>query len=116
LAKNSTDAGQLIERVAFDKKGAASDGLGGTTATWAEQFQRRAGFTHLRGGETVLAARLEGTHTIVIRVRSSTETRTVTTDWRARDVRTGTIYNIKDITPTEDRMFLDILAQSGVAA
>jgi SPP1 family predicted phage head-tail adaptor len=101
--------------VAFDKKGTASDGLGGTGGAWAEQFQRRAGFTHLRGGEKVLAARLEGTHTLVIRVRSSTGTRTVTTDWRVRDVRTGTAYNIRDITPTEDRMFLDILAQSGVA-
>lgn len=115
MPKNSTGAGQLIERVAFDKKGTALDGLGGTGAAWVEQFQCRAGYTHLRGGETVLAARLEGTHTIVIRVRSSTETRTITTDWRTRDVRTGKVYNVRDITPTEDRMFLDILAQSGVA-
>jgi SPP1 family predicted phage head-tail adaptor len=110
-----TGAGFLRERVAFDKKTTVDDGAGGKATTWVEQFQRRAGFTHLRGGETVLAARLEGTHTIVIRVRSSTETRTIATDWRVRDIRTGTAYNIRDITPTDDRAFLDILAQSGVA-
>ena len=115
MAKNSTGAGQLVERVAFEKKGAGSDGLGGSTTPWAEQFQCRAGYTHLRGGETVLAARLEGTHTVVIRIRSSSQSRTVSTDWRVKDVRTGKIYNIRDITPTDDRMFLDVLAQSGVA-
>jgi hypothetical protein len=40
----------------------------------------------------------------------------VTTDWRVRDVRTGTIYNIRDITPSDDRAFLDFLVQSGVAS
>ena len=115
MPKNSTGAGQLIERVAFDKKGTASDGLGGAGAAWVEQFRCQAGYTHLHGGETVLAARLEGTHTIVIRIRSSSQSRTVTTDWRVRDVRTDKMYNIRDITPTEDRMFLDVLAQSGVA-
>jgi SPP1 family predicted phage head-tail adaptor len=114
MPKNS-GAGQLYQRVAFDKETTGSDGYGGTVTGWAEQFQCRAGFTHLRGGESVMAARLEGTHSIVMRVRASTQTRAVTTDWRVRDARSGTIYNIRDITPSDDRAFLDVLVQSGVA-
>lgn len=115
MATKNSGAGQLYQRVAFEKKGTASDGYGGTVTGWAEQFQCRAGYTHLRGGESVMAARLEGTHSIVIRVRASSNTRVVTTDWRVRDARTGTIYNIRDITAGDDRAFLDVLVQSGVA-
>jgi SPP1 family predicted phage head-tail adaptor len=115
MPKNS-GAGQLYQRVAFDKEVPGSDGYGGTTNGWEEQFQCRAGYTHLRGGESVMAARLEGTHSIVIRIRASSNTRVVTTDWRVRDTRTDVIYNIRDITPSDDRAFLDILVQSGVAA
>lgn len=114
MPKNS-GAGQLYQRVAFDKEVSGSDGYGGTVTGWAEQFQCRAGYTHLRGGESVMAARLEGADSIVIRVRASSQTRAVTTDWRVKDVRTGTIYNIRDITPSDDRAFLDVLVQSGVA-
>lgn len=110
-----TGAGSLNQRVAFDKQGTGSDGAGGTTTAFAEQFTRWAGFTHLRGGEAVMAARLAGRHAMVVRVRRSPDTLQVNTDWRLRDVRTGDIYNIRDITPTDDRAFLDMLCESGVA-
>ncbi|OBQ72394.1 phage head closure protein [Mesorhizobium loti] len=109
-------AGDLVYRVAFDVKGMASDGAGGTTTAFSEQFQCRAGFVHLRGGESVQAARLQGQHPQIIRVRSSSLTRNVTTDWRIRDVRSGDVFNIRDITPGLDRQFIDFLCQKGVAA
>ena len=115
MTTTRTGAGALDQRVAFQKQGSASDAAGGTTTVFEEQFQVAAGFTHLRGGESVLAARLAGTHTQVVRVRSSSLTRTVTTDWRILDARRGTIFNIRDVTPTDDRMYLDFLCQSGVA-
>ena len=81
---------------------------------WERQFVRRAEYVHLRGGETVIAARLQGTHPQVVRVRAGSHTRTVTTDWRIVDMRTGTEMNITDITPTEDRQWLDFLCKVGV--
>jgi head-tail adaptor len=109
-------AGDLVYRVAFDEKGGhTSDGAGGTTKAFAERFQCRAGFIHLRGGEAVQAARLGGQHPQVIRVRSSAQTREVTTDWRIRDVRTGEVFNVRDITLGLDRQFIDFLCQKGVA-
>jgi SPP1 family predicted phage head-tail adaptor len=110
-----TGAGDLRERVAFDKRGTGSDGGGGVVTTWAEQFQRRAAYVHRHGGESVMADRLQGTHTLVIRVRADSSTRTISTDWRVRDARTGAVYNIRDVTATVDRMWVDVLAQSGVA-
>ena len=127
MARDS-NAGQLFHHVALDRQVTGSDGAGGTVTGWEEQFQCRAGYIHLKGGETVMAGRLEGTHTQIIRVRSSAGTRAITTDWRVRDMRdgewengvpdgtwTGPLFNIRDITPRADRAFLDLLCQKGVA-
>lgn len=111
-----TGAGDLGERVAFDKRGSGSDGGGGVVTGWQEQFQRRAAYVHRNGGEAVMADRLQGKQTLVIRVRADSQTRTVSTDWRARDARLGTAYNIIDVTPTVDRKWVDVLAQTGSAA
>lgn len=108
-------AGDLYYHVAFEKQGSGDDGAGGRMTAWAEQFRCRAAFHHLRGTETVLAARLEGTHTQVIRVRASTQSRAVTSDWRIRDVRTGDLFNIRDVEPQVDRQYISFLCQKGVA-
>ncbi len=108
-------AGKRIEKVAFERKGTASDGAGGRTTAFTEQFECRAGYIHLRGGESVQAARLEGQHPQIVQVLASANTRSVTTDWRIRDKRTSAIFNIRDITPSDDRQFIDFLCQKGVA-
>jgi SPP1 family predicted phage head-tail adaptor len=112
----STGAGDLYYRVAFDKQGTGSDSAGGTRTAFVEQFQCRAAYMHLTGGETVMAARLAGQHQQIIRVRSSTDSRQVTAGWRVRDVRSGTVFNVRDVTPSTDRMWIDFLCQSGVAS
>lgn len=109
-------AGDLTERVRFEKRSTSSDGGGGVTTGFAPQFVVWGKFTHLRGGETVLAARLAGVHSLVVLVRRSSQTEAVDTAWRLVDVRTGKIYNIRDITPTADRQGLELLCESGVAA
>jgi head-tail adaptor len=108
-------AGALDQRVGFSTRGEIEDGLGGMTESYAEVFNCAAGYFHLRGGETVLAARLEGQHTQVVRVRSFAQSRQVTTEWRIEDKRSGQVFNIRDITLTDDRLYLDFLVQSGVA-
>lgn len=108
-------AGDLYYRVAFDKPVEQSDGQGGTINGWEEHFQCLAHYRFLRGGETVQAARLEGRQPLIITVRSSSETRQVQTQWRIRDARSGTVFQVKAVNPTEDRRFLEILAESGVA-
>jgi hypothetical protein len=125
----NSDAGQLYEKVAFDERATQSDGYGNGQGNFVEQFQRRAGFTYMRGGETVLASRLEGRQPIVVRVRRDSDTLKIQPDWRMRDARngawqgadderywTGPTYAVRSIIATEDRQFLDIMVESGVAA
>lgn len=89
---------------------------GNVVGAWVARFTCRAAFVHLKGGdETVMAGRLAGTHHQIIRVRKTPQTATITTAWAVRDEATATSFNIRDVTPTEDRASLDLLCQSGVA-
>ena len=107
---------ELYESVAFDRLTDVSDGHGGTTGAWAEQFVCRAKYVHRRGDETVQAARLEGRHLQVIRVRASSDSRTVTTDWRVRDTRSGDVFNIRFIDKSSnDRRWIYFTCEKGVA-
>lgn len=108
-----TGAGSLRERVVFDQRGSGSDGGGGVTTAWQERFRRYAAYVHRNAGEAVMSDRLQGKRTLVIRVRADSLSRTITSAWRARDARTGQTYNILDVTPTVDRAWVDILAQTG---
>lgn len=90
--------------------------LGNVVGMWVERFTCRAAFVHLKGGsETVMAGRLAGTHHQIIRIRKSPQTDEITPAWAVRDEATATSFNIRDVTPAEDRAFLDLLCQSGVA-
>ena len=109
------NAGRLIEAVALDSPVQLSDGQGGTETGWSEQHACRARFTWLRGGETVMAGRLQGKQPVVIRVRACAATDAVTTDWRVRDTRRGSVFNIRSIIPSDDRAFLDMTCETGVA-
>jgi len=108
-------AGDLFYRVAFDKRAEVEDGYGNTVSGWVEQFQSRAAYRHLRGGESVMAGRLAGKHTQIVTVRASSQTRAVTTDWRVRDVRNSDVFNIRDVTHEADRQWISLLVEKGAA-
>lgn len=107
-------AGSLYHKVAFDLIEEVEDGHGGFEPVKVT-FETRAHIRYLRGGETVQAARLEGKQPVVVTVRRSSKTMQVDTDTVMRDARTGTVYNIRAVVPTEDRQFIEITAESGVA-
>lgn len=110
-------AGELRERVAFERRAVADDGFGNETAgEFGEAFRVAARIKPARGGETVQAARLAGRQPVVVTVRCSSDTRRVTTDWRVRDVRAGVIYNIRSIVnPDERGAYFDMECEAGVA-
>jgi head-tail adaptor len=123
-----SSAGDLFQHVAFDERADRNDGYGNQKAEFVERFERRAGFTPLRGGETVIAARLEGRQPIVVRVRADPDTLKIDADWRMRDLRKGRwagdpgkhwdgpVYAVRSIIESDDRQFLDITVEGGVAA
>lgn len=107
--------GPLRERVLFQAPVSSPDGQGGTINGWSTGFTRWALYTRLRGGETVLAARLSGVQPTVIRVRADSETRTIDPTWRAADEHTGEVFALRGVVLTDDRAFVDLTAESGVA-
>lgn len=113
----SPSAGSLRERVAFDRRDEIDDGYGNTVAgDFTEQFACSAEFRSRGGSEAVMAARLEGRNIFGVYIRSSLQARQVTTDWRMRDVRAGTVYAIVAADNISDRAWVYLTVQSGVAA
>lgn len=108
-------AGAMDYRVAFDRPVDTPNGQGGTLRGWSEQLQAFAQFTFLRGGETVIAARLAGRQPVVVKIRASAAAALIQTDWRMRDVRSGQAYNIRSIVPSDDRQFYQLTCEGGVA-
>jgi SPP1 family predicted phage head-tail adaptor len=111
----SVKAGKLDERVAFDARTDASDGAGNFKDVWTETYRCAAGILDLKGGESIVASRLQGVKPAVITVRTCAATTAVTADFRVRDLRAGTVYNIRDIMPSRRKGFIDFLCETGVA-
>jgi len=114
------EAGKLKHRIALERRQEinpdAPNDYGNTVADWVSEGEVAAQFIALRGGEAVIAGRLQGRQPVVIRVRASALTRSVSSDWRVTDVRSGVSYAVRTVTETEDRAAVEILAESGVAA
>lgn len=109
-------AGDLYYRVHCQKRTERDDGYGNTVAEFATEFTVRAAYRHLRGGEAVMASRLENKHPVLITVRSSSQTRQINSDWRLVDARDDTAWAIRDVTAETDRQFITFLSERGVAA
>lgn len=109
-------ARQLRDRVAFEARERVVDQLGNEEGAFVARLSCAAEIRAKFGGEAVTAARLAGEQPAVITIRQTEATREITTDWRARDERTGVIYNIRSIAdPDGGRCWLELLCQSGVA-
>lgn len=113
-------AGDLKERIALERRMEinpdAPNDYGNTVGGWVSQGEVWAQYVFLRGGEAVIAGRLQGRQPVVVRVRASALTRQVAPEWRVRDVRSGVIYAVRSVTETADRAAVEVLAESGVAA
>lgn len=109
-------AGALRDLVAFDQPVETTDDFGGVATSFAEVYRCAARLLYLRGGETVQARRLEGKQPVVVTIRQSVLARTITTDWRMRDVRRGDTYNVRSVVPTEDEAYVELTCEKGVAA
>lgn len=113
-------AGRLNRRLRFEKRASvpAGDDLGSYEGGWEAQFTVAAGIKSLRGGESVIGARLTGTQPVIITVRMSSQTRAIGSDWQAVDAVSGEVFALT--SPPADtagtRMYLNIMATSGVAS
>lgn len=109
-------APNLYCKMHCQKRVEQDDGYGNTVSDFATQFTVRAAFAHLRGGEAVIASRLENKHPVIITVRASSQTRQINSDWRLVDARDGTAWAVRDVTHETDRKWISLLCERGVAA
>lgn len=106
----------LRERIAFEQRADVSDDYGNVKGEWLERFTLWARVMPLKGGESVVAERMQGSQPVVIRVRHSIQSARVDGGWRARDTRTGRTYNITSAANMDERReFIDMLATAGGA-
>ena len=118
-------AGDLRDSVGFYQRGSLSNSppdYGNTQDDFSTtpSFIVPANITPKLGGEDVLAARLTGRNIVNIIVRQSANTAIVTTDWMAKNERTGETYNIRSVIDPAGGMrgygfYFEMLCEKGVA-
>jgi hypothetical protein len=101
-----TVAGDLRERIRFEQRGIDADGNRLDDWDAANGITRAARIFFRQGTEPVLQQRLQGVQPVEITVYSDSQTRTVTTGWRAVNTRTGQAFNIRAPAPSEDHAFI----------
>lgn len=106
----------LLDSVAFDKPALTQDGYGGQISGWSkDEYACRAQFIYSRGSEAIDSARLSGRAIYKVKIRQSDAARLITTEWRMRDARRGTEFNIREIDAVTDRQWIYLVVESGVA-
>lgn len=109
-------AGERRRRFTFFSVSPITGDLGTKRGDPVAQFSRNGKLTPLRGGEEVMAARLQSRQPYNLEVLHDSRTRQVTTDWQVKD-EAGVLYNIRAvIDPNNKRARLVMLVETGVAA
>lgn len=106
-------AGSYRDRVTFQVETRTADGGGGSSSSWTSLDPVWCRVMPERGNERIEGGRLNSVIAVTIHVRSSTETRAVTTDDRA--VIDGTPHQIRSITNPDRRgRVLEMVLDRGV--
>lgn len=103
----------MHDQAIFERRSNVQDGFGNYIGEWVPAFTRWCSVNALRGGETVIASRLEGRQPAIVTVRSDPETDMIDPEMRA--TINGRAYNIREVPRlTEDGLYLEFLAEAGV--
>ena len=104
-------AGKLDYRAAFAAPFEARDDDGQIVQRHDEQFTVWAGIRWLRGGESVMQARMQSRSPAILTVRKTPDTDRITSEWRV--LLAGRDFDVKeDPRPSDDRGYLEILAET----
>ena len=106
--------GAMRRRMLFETEGETPDGGGGYTSGWSAITTVWGSFKAERGTEKVQAGRLADPVAGVVKVRSSTTTRTI--DAEDRVTFGGDVYQIRSIiNPDQRNRWLEMVVERGVA-
>ena len=108
-------AGPLREVLIAQRREDTDDGYGNTQGEWVEQCRFNASIEARRGGEAVIAGRLQGTVAYMVTTRYAGSIAAVQPDWRLVDARSGAVYAIRTWIPRPRRDYIDGDIEVGVA-
>lgn len=104
----------MHDQAIFERRSNVQDGYGNHIGAWVPAFTRWCSVKALRGGEAVIASRLQGRQPVIVTVRSDPETDQIDPEMRA--TINGRIYNVRELPRlTEDRLYLEFLCETGVS-
>ena len=104
------EAGKLDYRAAFAAPVEARDDDGQVVQSYDEQFTVWAGIRWLRGGESVMQARMQSRSPAILTVRKTPDTDRITSEWRV--LVDGRDFDVKeDPRPSDDRGYLEMLVE-----
>jgi SPP1 family predicted phage head-tail adaptor len=107
-------AGKMRDRVAFERQSEGTDEYGNPAQDWAALFTVWADVLETRGKEKVASGTVEASNTATVRIRTSTQARTITEADRA--TFRGHVWNIRSVIDLgRDRALLELLCERGVA-
>ena len=105
----------LDHRAIFSVRREISDEYGGTRDEWVPQFTEWADVKYLRGGESVMQARMASRNPVIVTIRNSERARQITSEWQVElRSRSGVtkVYQIKeDPRPVDGDAMLEMLAE-----
>ena len=106
----------LDHRAEFSLRESVETDMGGVEDEWVPQFVEWAGVKHLRGGESVMQARLASRSPVIVTIRNSARARQITSEWRVTlRSRSGIelVAEVKeDPRPSEGDAYLEFLAET----
>lgn len=104
------DAGRLTKRATLLEPIEAVDADGQVIQSWRDRGAVWCNVRWLRGGESVMQARLASKSPAIVTVRASALTRRVTSEWKLRI--DGREFEAKeDPRETDDRAFFEVLVE-----
>lgn len=109
-------AGELDQRITIQRYIGVDDGYGNVVGSWVDQFTVWGSVQFMRGSETVIAARLSARQPAIMTIRSSEQARSILPSDRAKDARTGELFNIRE-RPRDARDnsgYMEALIEAGV--
>lgn len=110
-------AGQLRERIRFERRTETDDGFGNRRDGWSAFLTVPASIKYLAGREQVIASALEGLSPVEVVVRWNAMLAEgagrLTGAYRMVSERNGETYNIRSVMLDPKRRYLTILAETG---
>ena len=109
------EGGALDHRATFQSPVQERDEDGQIVQGWLDEFIGWANVRYLRGGESVMQARLSSRNPVVVTIRNSARARQITSEWRVTlRSRSGVMFVAEvreDPRPAEQDGYLEMLAE-----